>query len=106
MPGFNGGKPYHGSKEVSNGRLTGRTDDTDYFYFRCPNCSESNILRLLDYGIHAQSAENPYNDQVKGPKAVGGFTLVFKLYCEQCGFTDFTKLSNTGWQGGSGRTRL
>ncbi len=100
MRKFNNGKPYHGSEAVSDGRLTGRTVDTDYFYFICPECPEPHILRVLEYEVRAESPENPYNAQVK-KKAIGGFTLAFKLYCEQCGFTDFTKLSNTGWQGGN-----
>lgn len=103
MRRFNNGEPYHGSAAVSDGRLTGRTVGTDYFYFMCPECPEPHILRVLDYGIHAESAENPYNDGVE-QKAIGAFTIAFKLYCERCGLTDVTKLSNTGWQGGNPNT--
>ena len=42
---------------------------------------------------------NEYNEKCKS-KAKYGFTLVFKLYCEKCGLSDFVKISNTGWQGG------
>lgn len=98
MKKFNGGKPYHGSENVSDGKLKGATD-TDYFYFFCPKCPESEILRVLDYEVRHEQAANPYNDQLKS-KAAKGFTIALKLHCEKCGMTDFVKVSNLGWQGG------
>jgi predicted RNA-binding Zn-ribbon protein involved in translation (DUF1610 family) len=97
---FNNGKHYHGSEQVMEGRLKGQTDNSDYFYFICPKCPDEIILRILEYGEHAREEKNPYNNQTKS-KAKYGFTLAFKLYCEKCGFRDFVKISNTGWQGGS-----
>jgi predicted RNA-binding Zn-ribbon protein involved in translation (DUF1610 family) len=106
MPKFNNGNPYHGSDQVSNGRLLGATGETDYFYFFCPKCSDHEIMRILEYGEHGKDdfnehndAVNEYNKQCKS-KAKYGFILVFKLYCENCGHSDFVKISNTGWQGG------
>lgn len=100
MPKFNNGRPYHGSSAVDNGKLRGATGETDYFYLFCPKCPNDQIVRILEYGVHAEEPTNPYNDKCKS-KAKYGFTLAFKLYCENCGHTDFIKLSNTGWQGGS-----
>lgn len=100
MPKFNNGKPYHGSGEVSGGKLKGATDGTDYFYFFCPHCEGNEVMRIIEYGEHTVKGENPYNLDFKS-KAKYGFTLVFKLHCEKCDFTDFVKVSNTGWQGGS-----
>ena len=100
MPKFNNGRPYHGSDKVSGGKLKGATDNTDYFYFFCPHCDGSEVLRIIEYGEHAVKGENPYNQDFR-IKAKYGFTLVFKLRCEKCGLTDFVKVSNTGWQGGS-----
>jgi hypothetical protein len=100
MPSFNGGQPYHGSESITRGRLKGATGETDYFYFFCPKCPNDEIVRILEYGVHAEEAENPYNDTCKS-KAPYGFALVFKLYCEKCSHTDFVKVANTGWQGGT-----
>jgi len=97
---FNNGKSYHGSRAVQRGKLQGSTAETDYFYFFCPKCPDKHILRMLDYGVHAEEAENPYNDQITR-KAKCGFVLAFQLHCEECKFTDFVKISNTGWQGGT-----
>jgi len=96
---FNNGKPYHGSEHISEGKLKGATDRNDYFYYFCPKCPDNEILRLLEYGEHDTQNENPYNNQCKS-NAKYGFTLVFKLFCEKCEFTDFVKISNTGYQGG------
>ena len=95
---FNAGKPYHGSATVQDGKLVGTTD-TDYFYFFCPKCPPCTILRLLDYDMRAEQPDNPYNSDLKS-KAVRSFTFAIKLQCESCGFKDFVKLSNLGWQGG------
>lgn len=100
MTNFNDGKPYHGSADVEEGKLEGSTAETDYFYFFCPKCPERHILRILDYCVHAESPDHPYEDKVT-KKAKLGFTLAFQLYCERCKFTDFVKISNTGWQGGT-----
>lgn len=100
MMKFNRGNPYHGSNEVTEGKLQGSTAETDYFYFFCPKCPDKHILRVLDYGIHAEDADFPYKDQVT-KKAQRAFTLAFHLYCEHCKFTDFVKVSNTGRQSGT-----
>ena len=95
---FNKGEPYHGEK-VMEGRLRGSTD-TDDFYFFCPDCEDNRIMRILDFSEHKPTTpDNKYNDDFK-QKAEIGFTLVFKLYCEQCNLTDFVKISNEGLQGG------
>lgn len=95
----NDGKPYHGSDQVIKGKLKGATAETDYFYFFCPKCSDNEIVRILEYGVHTEVPENPYNKDCKS-KAKYRFTLAFKLHCEQCSHTDFVKISNVGWQGG------
>lgn len=100
MTKFNNGKPYHGSSAVTDEKLQGSTAETDYFYFYCPKCPDKHVLRILDYGIHAEDDEHHYNNRLK-MKAKRAFTLVFHLYCEHCNFTDFAKISNTGWQGGT-----
>ncbi|MFC1636604.1 hypothetical protein ACFL5Z_17375 [Planctomycetota bacterium] len=97
---FNDGKPYHGSEAVTGGKLKGATDTRDYFYFFCPQCPDQQIMRILDYCVHAIEAQNSYNDFFK-EKATEGFTLAFKLHCDKCEHTDFVKISNTGWQGGT-----
>lgn len=102
MRKFNNGRAYHGSSTVSDGKLTGSTD-TDYFYFFCPKCKGQQILRLLDYDVREELADNPYNDQLKS-RAEKGFTLAVKIHCEKCGLTDFVKISNLGWQNGDFRT--
>ena len=99
MTKFNNGNPYHGSSDVQRGKLQGATAETDYFYFFCPKCPDKHILRILDYGVHAEEGEHPYKEHVT-KKAKRAFALAFQLYCEQCKFTDFVKISNMGWQGG------
>jgi hypothetical protein len=99
MQQFNNGKDYHGSDAVAGGKLQGATANTDYFYLFCPKCPDKRILQILDYGVHARPAEHPYKDHVK-KQPERAFTLVFTIHCEQCKFTDFMKISNTGWQGG------
>ena len=100
MTKFNNGKPYHGSNEVQRGKLGGSTAETDYFYFFCPRCPPKQILRILDYCVHTEPTQHPYDAHVSR-KAKRAFALAFHIYCENCKFTDFVKLSNTGWQGGA-----
>jgi hypothetical protein len=99
MPKFNNGKPYHGSNAISGGRLEGSTGETDYFYFFCPKCHHREVMRILDYGEHTKQPVNEYDAHCKS-KSRCGFAVVFKLYCEKCGHSDFVKISNMGWQGG------
>jgi predicted nucleic-acid-binding Zn-ribbon protein len=99
MSEFNNGNPYHGSGAVAGGKLQGATD-TDYFYFFCPKCPNRYIMRILDYEVRHERPDNPYNEQFQ-LKAKRGFVLAFKLHCEKCGHTDFVKISNVGWQGGT-----
>ena len=99
MKEFNNGKPYGGTSAAQRGGLTGATD-TDYFYFFCPICTDKHIMRVLEYGVREETTENPYNSKFK-KNAKNGFTLVFKVYCENCKHSDFVKISNTGLQGGT-----
>ncbi|MBU4346154.1 MAG: hypothetical protein KKH29_02365 [Candidatus Omnitrophica bacterium] len=97
MKKFNNGKPFHGSENISNGRLTGTTD-TDYFYFFCSKCGNAHVLQILDFGIVNEGpAEYAKEDR---PKVKRDFTVAFELYCSKCKLHDFVKVSNTGWQGG------
>ncbi|WP_133120667.1 hypothetical protein [Methylomonas sp. Kb3] len=91
----------HGSQDVQGGKLAGATDRTDYFYFFCPKCEGRKIMRLLDYRICEESEKNSYDDlpEIKS-KSAKGFTLQFRLHCENCNYSDTVKISNTGWQGG------
>lgn len=92
--------PFHGSDAVTDGRLRGATDSTDHFYFICPKCGGDSILRLLDYKITNEQKGSKYNSELKS-KASRSFTFSFKLFCEQCRFSDYVKISNMGWQAGS-----
>jgi len=105
MAKFNSGRPYHGSRAVERGKLRGATAETDYFYFFCPKCPGDEAMRILDYDVHAEQPENPYNEHCHS-KAKHGFVLVFKLHCEQCRHTDFVKISNMAWQGGQHQQML
>ena len=98
-PKFNKGKSYHGSDDVSGGKLKGETCLTDYFYFLCPKCDDKQIMRVLEYEVRVHTEENEYNEFYK-KKATEGFTLAFHLHCENCGLDDFTKISNIGLQQG------
>ena len=67
-----------------------------------PNVQINILCKLVDHGLHDAEKENPYSEKFKVKvKAKEGFTLVFKIYRENCKHTDFVKLSNTGWQGGN-----
>lgn len=97
MKKFNRGKPFHGSENISGGKLTGATD-TDYFYFFCPKCGDSQILQVLDFTV---ATEGPVQySKTERAKAKKDFTIAFELYCSNCKLHDFVKVSNTGWQGG------
>jgi hypothetical protein len=89
----------HGTDAVMNGKLHGATDQTDYFYFFCPKCSENHMLRVLDYSINREEPGNRYNARLKS-KAPRSFIIAFDICCEQCGLRDCVKVSNIGWQGG------
>jgi hypothetical protein len=99
MSEFNDGKPYRGSEAVEKGRLQGATGMADSFFFFCPKCPERHIMRILDYAVHGELAENPTN-KLFAKKAAKAFILVFKLYCEKCKHEDFVKIDNIGLQGG------
>jgi hypothetical protein len=105
MKNFNNGQPYHGSDAVENGKLTGATGMTDYFFFICPKCPDTHIMRILDYGVHHELPENPANEHYK-KKTPKAFTLVFKIYCEQCKLQDFVKVGNIGLQEGNHKFTL
>jgi hypothetical protein len=90
-------KTWHGSAAVEKGRLLGSTD-TDYFYFHCPHCRDTQVLQLADFKVlHDGPVEYAPEDR---PGAKRDFTIAFELRCHKCGFHDFTKVSNTGWQSG------
>jgi hypothetical protein len=96
---FNKGKPFHGSENVAGGKLVGTTD-TDYFYFFCPKCPPRQVMRVLEHGLrHEGPGGKSYPDE--RPKQAADFVLAFKLYCPSCKLTDFVKVSNIGWQGGT-----
>jgi hypothetical protein len=88
---FNNGRPYHGSEEVSGGRLTGATGGSDYFFFRCPKCPDDQIMRVLEYEFR-DDAPPKERQEKKRPKQY--FNLVFHLYCPHCQFEDFIKIDN------------
>ena len=94
---FNRGKPFHGSGDINDGKLTGLTD-TDYFYFFCPKCGDTQILQVLDFGILRDGPVELYKKE--RPKAKRDFTIAFELYCPECKLHDFVKVSNIGWAGG------
>lgn len=93
----------HGSETVQEGKLVGATD-TDYFYFLCPQCDDSTMLRLLDYYVIAEGPVE-YAPEVRND-AKRDFTFAFDLKCEECGFSDYVKISNTGFQGGKLADRI
>jgi hypothetical protein len=88
---FNRGKGYHGSDQVSGGKLTGRTGQTDYFFFICPACKDNQILRILEYEF--RKAAEP-RDRAEKKRPVEYFNVAFHLYCPSCQFEDFVKLDN------------
>ena len=82
------------------GRLHGATDATDYFYFFCPKCPNSRLLRILDYRFTRDEAGDNYIENRKR-KACRTFIVAFDIACENCSFRDWVKVSNIGWQGGT-----
>jgi predicted RNA-binding Zn-ribbon protein involved in translation (DUF1610 family) len=93
---FNNGRPFHGC-EVEEGRLMGATD-TDYFYFFCPKCGDSQIMQILDYKVVCDGPVEYAKDERPGAKR--DFIIAFQLRCSKCRLTDFVKVANIGWQGG------
>lgn len=91
--------PAHGTDAVQSGRLRGATDLTDYFYFFCPKCPGDRLLRILDYQFTHEEKGNKYNQTCKH-RAARSFIIAFDIICEECGFRDWVKVSNIGWQGG------
>ncbi|MEE8573890.1 MAG: hypothetical protein V3T30_00630 [Thermodesulfobacteriota bacterium] len=87
----------HGSSSVMGGKLKGATD-TDYFNFFCPDCGGSHVLQLLNFKV---VVDGPVEyDKEERSNAKKDFILAFELYCRRCGFKDFVKVSNLGWQEG------
>ena len=75
MKKFNNGKPFHGSEDISNGKLIGTTD-TDCFYFFCPKCGDAQILQILDFGVVKEgSVEYAKKHRSKAKK---DFIIAFK----------------------------
>src|SRR5437660_1729869 len=83
---FNHGKPYHGSKAVSNGNLRGQTD-SDYFYFLCPKCPDNTVLQIQDFDI-VKDGPVEYSRETR-PGAKRDFVIEFKLRCHTCKLVDF-----------------
>ncbi len=80
--------PLHGTMNVMNGRLMGRTD-SDYFHFDCPRCGEELDAELI--GVRDDSWE-------MHPSAR---TIVLGLTCPSCGLEDLMKigcLESSGYQ--------
>ena len=103
MRKFNNGKAFHGSQELTSGKLTGSTD-TDYFYLFCPKCGDTQVLQILDYGVISEGPVE-YAPEARR-KARKDFILAFELYCSSCKLHDYVKISNIGWQGGKLKNRL
>ena len=93
-------KQPHGTDAVMEGRLRGATDGTDYFYFFCPECRDDRLLRVPDFQITKDEKGNKYNAK-RRRKAVRSFIIAFEITCENCGFHDYVKVSNIGWQEGT-----
>jgi hypothetical protein len=93
-------KRTHGSERVQSGKLRGATDRTDYFYFFCPHCPGDQMLRILDFKALREEPGSKYNDKCCS-KAKRTFGFGFEIFCEKCGFHDYVKVANYGWQGGT-----
>lgn len=90
-------KSFTSSGNVNGGRLIGSTD-TDYFYFFCPKCKDTNILQVFDYQIVEDKPVEYMKEERKKHKK--DFIIKFDLYCPKCKMRDIVKISNSGWQGG------
>lgn len=90
---FNHGKPFHGSDEIQEGRLTGATD-SDYFYFFCPRCEGGRILQVLDFAVVSERQPDSEYEGIPPPKSA--FTIAFEFACNSCGLHDFVKITSTG----------
>lgn len=88
---------FKSSGNVNGGRLIGATD-TDYFYFFCPECKDTNILQILDFQTDAKEHVEYNQEDRKNHKR--DFIVKFDLYCPKCKMRDIVKISNTGWQDG------
>lgn len=95
---FNEGRAYHGSDAVKGGQLRGATD-SDYFYFFCPFCPDDELMRVLDFEVRAEAPDASYPELA--PVSAKSFVIAFKVHCQKCGLTDFVKIGNRGWQGGT-----
>lgn len=90
-------KHFFCSGKITEGKLIGTTD-TDYFYFLCPTCGDTQVLQIVDFEIISEDkVQYAPNDR---PKAKKDFSIGLKIYCENCKMEDSVKISNTGWQGG------
>jgi len=87
---FNGGKAYHGTEDVTGGKLCGRTGKTDYFFFLCPKCDGKQVMRPLEYEFREAAAT--IREEMKRPNQY--FNLALHLYCPTCQFEDFIKIDN------------
>ena len=82
---------------VTEGNLRGSTD-SDYFYFFCPECGDTQILRILDYEVIKD--EEPKRYLYLKTKKKRDFIKIFLLYCPKCKRRANVKISNIGWQRG------
>ena len=94
--GFNGGKPYHGTSAISNGKLTGKTGTTDYFFFLCPRCDNGNVMRVLEY---ENRSTIPIIDRGEKKRPTMSINLALHLHCTVCSFEDFVKIDNNHQSG-------
>jgi len=92
-------KTWHGSEEVEQGRLVGSTD-TDYFYFHCPRCGDSEVLQIADFKVIKDGPVEYARGREERKQVKRDFIIAFELHCLKCGLDDFVKVSNIGWQGG------
>lgn len=89
---FNKGKAYHGSTEVMKGKLTGKTGNSDYFFFVCPQCANGQVMRVLEYEERKDAVHTPREEK----KAVAmPINIAFHLYCPVCQLEDYVKLDNS-----------
>jgi hypothetical protein len=88
---FNRGKAYHGSDAVAGGKLTGRTGQSDYFFFLCPVCKDSQVMRILEHEFRKAAPPVQRDEKIRPTEH---FNLAFHLYCPSCQFKDFIKIDN------------